>query len=179
VAPLLYIDKGRVFIKAVNDTKEKKNVEMRVRVMDYEGNVLEERNHSLTLGSMSVVEVEELYKSAYNRDNTFVVAETICDGEKEERSILMERVKNSSIKKSWIAFDNVEKLSDGSFSITIEAKSPAFYAVVESGNIDGRFSDNFFTVLPGESKTITFTPKQPVDEEKFKEELSVMDISRI
>ena len=179
VAPLLYIDKGRVFIKAVNDTKERKNVEMRVRVMDYEGNTLEERKHSLTIESMRVVDVEELYESAYNRDNTFIIAETECDGEREERSILMERVKNSDIKKSWIAFSNVEKKEDGSFSITLETKHPAFYVVVESGNIDGRFSDNFFTLLPGENKTITFTPKQDTEEEKFKEELTVMDVSRI
>ena len=91
----------------------------------------------------------------------------------------MERVKNSDIKKSWIAFSNVEKKEDGSFSITLETKHPAFYAVVESGNIDGRFSDNFFTLLPGENKTITFTPKQDTEEEKFKEELTVMDVSRI
>ena len=128
---------------------------------------------------MSVVDVEELYESAYNRDNTFIIAETDCDGEKEERSILMERVKNSDIKKSWIAFSNVEKKEDGSFSITLETKHPAFYTVVESGNIDGRFSDNFFTILPGENKTITFKPKHETDEEKFKEELTVMDISRI
>ena len=179
VAPLLYIDKGRVFIKAVNDTSERKSVDMRVRVMDYDGNTLEERKHSLSIDSMSVVDVEELYESAYNRDNTFIIAETDCDGEKEERSILMERVKNSDIKKSWIAFSDVEKKEDGSFSITLETKHPAFYTVVESGNIDGRFSDNFFTILPGENKTITFKPKHETDEEKFKEELTVMDISRI
>ena len=179
VAPLLYIDKGRVFIKAVNDTSERKSVDMRVRVMDYDGNTLEERKHSLSIDSMSVIDVEELYESAYNRDNTFIIAETDCDGEKEERSILMERVKNSDIKKSWIAFSNVEKKEDGSFSITLETKHPAFYTVVESGNIDGRFSDNFFTILPGENKTITFKPKHETDEEKFKEELTVMDISRI
>ena len=179
VAPLLYIDKGRVFIKAVNDTSERKSVDMRVRVMDYDGNTLEERKHSLSIDSMSVIDVEELYESAYNRDNTFIIAETDCDGEKEERSILMERVKNSDIKKSWIAFSDVEKKEDGSFSITLETKHPAFYVVVESGNVDGRFSDNFFTLLPGENKTITFKPKHETDEEKFKEELTVMDISRI
>ena len=51
--------------------------------------------------------------------------------------------------------------------------------VVESGNIDGRFSDNFITLLPNEDKTITFTPKGDVEEEILKEELTVMDISRI
>ncbi len=179
VAPLLYIDKGRVFIKVANDTLERKDVMVRVRVMDYEGNVMEERNHSVSIDSMTVVDVEELYKSAYNRDDAFVVVETKCEGVTEERSIMMERVKNSDIKKSWIAFKNVEKNSDGSFSITLETKHPAFYVVVESGNIDGRFSDNFITLLPNEDKTITFTPKGDVEEEILKEELTVMDISRI
>ena len=179
VAPLLYIDKGRVFIKVANDTLERKDVMVRVRVMDYEGNVMEERNHSVSIDSMTVVDVEELYKSAYNRDDAFVVVETKCEGVTEERSIMMERVKNSDIKKSWVAFKNVEKNSDGSFSITLETKHPAFYVVVESGNIDGRFSDNFITLLPNEDKTITFTPKGDVEEEILKEELTVMDISRI
>ena len=162
-----------------NDTLERKDVMVRVRVMDYEGNVMEERNHSVSIDSMTVVDVEELYKSAYNRDDAFVVVETKCEGVTEERSIMMERVKNSDIKKSWIAFKNVEKNSDGSFSITLETKHPAFYVVVESGNIDGRFSDNFITLLPNEDKTITFIPKGDVEEEILKEELTVMDISRI
>ena len=39
-------------------------VMVRVRVMDYEGNVMEERNHSVSIDSMTVVDVEDLYKSA-------------------------------------------------------------------------------------------------------------------
>ena len=175
VAPLLYEDKGKLFIKAVNDTPEEKKTTMRVRIMNYEGKTLEERRHDLTLPSMSVVDTEELFVSAYDRDNAFVVAEM----EGEERSLLMDRVKNSRIRKSWIAFHSVKLLEDGRYEIVLTAKEPAFYVTVESGKVDGRFSENFLTLLPGEDKIIYFTPFCDTDEERLKEELSVMDISGI
>lgn len=175
VAPLLYEDKGKLFIKAVNDTPTEKKTTMRVRIMDYEGKTLEERRHDLTLPSMSVVDTEELFVSAYDRDNAFVVAEM----EGEERSLLMDRVKNSRIRKSWIAFHSVKRLEDGRYEIVLTAKEPAFYVTVESGKVDGRFSENFLTLLPGEDKIIYFTPFCDTDEERLKEELSVMDISGI
>ena len=99
--------------------------------------------------------------------------------EGEERSLLMDRVKNSRIRKSWIAFHSVKRLEDGRYEIVLTAKEPAFYVTVESGKVDGRFSENFLTLLPGEDKTIYFTPFCDTDEERLKEELSVMDISGI
>ena len=178
-SPLLYEDKGNVYVKAVNDTLETKKGEMRIRVMDYEGKVMKETRRTLEIPSMTVVDVETINVSSYDKGNSFVVAELSGEGFSEERYLLMDRVKNSNIRKSWIAFKEIKKNDDGSYSITLTTKYPAFHVVVESSNIDGRFQDNFFALLPGENKTITFAPKENVEEEKLREELTVMDVSMI
>ena len=42
----------------------------------------------------------------------------------------------------------------------------------------GEFDDNSFTLLPDEPRTLTFTPKEPIDAETFRRSLSVTDLSK-
>ena len=42
----------------------------------------------------------------------------------------------------------------------------------------GEFDDNSFTLLPGEPRTLTFTPKEPTNAETFASSLSVTDLSK-
>ena len=42
----------------------------------------------------------------------------------------------------------------------------------------GEFDDNSFTLLPDEPRTLTFTPKEPIDAEAFRRSLSVTDLSK-
>ena len=39
------------------------------------------------------------------------------------------------------------------------------YGVAISTNLNGRYSDNFFTLLPGEEKQVTFTPASPAKQQ--------------
>ncbi|MBL0373133.1 glycoside hydrolase family 2 protein [Rhizobium sp. KVB221] len=48
---------------------------------------------------------------------------------------------------------------DGTFVITLSAKALALFVVIEA-DCPGRFSDNAFDMLAGESRTITFTPEE-------------------
>ena len=44
--------------------------------------------------------------------------------------------------------------------------------------VHGEFDDNSFTLLPDEPRTLTFTPKEPIDAETFRRSLSVTDLSK-
>ena len=62
--------------------------------------------------------------------------------------------------------------------ITLTTDKPAFFVWVNATGIRGEFDDNSFTLLPGEPRTLTFTPKGPIDADAFRRSLSVMDLSK-
>ena len=47
------------------------------------------------------------------------------------------------------------------FTITLSTDKPAFSVWGEAFGIPGEFSDNHFTLLPGEPRTLTFKPRDP------------------
>ncbi|MGN6548924.1 MAG: beta-mannosidase [Pararhizobium sp.] len=57
--------------------------------------------------------------------------------------------------------------AEGSSLLTIEAARPAFFVMVEA-DVPGRFSDNAFDVLPGEPRTVRFTPKASGERPRFR-----------
>ncbi|MBQ0097240.1 MAG: hypothetical protein KBS53_06260, partial [Bacteroidales bacterium] len=59
---------------------------------------------------------------------------------------------------------------------TLSCDKPAFYVWVNASGIPGEFSDNAFTLYPGESRVITFSPKSDTDFSDFAKSLAVRDI---
>ncbi len=47
---------------------------------------------------------------------------------------------------------------DGGLEITLTTDKPVFFLTMELKDMDGIFSDNSFTLIPGEPRNITFTP---------------------
>ena len=64
------------------------------------------------------------------------------------------------------------------YQVTLTTDKPAFFVWVNATGVRGEFDDNSFTLLPGEPRTLTFTPKGSVDAETFANSLSVTDLSK-
>ena len=62
--------------------------------------------------------------------------------------------------------------------ITLTTDKPAFFVWVNATGVRGEFDDNSFTLLPDEPRTLTFTPKGPIDADAFRRSLSVTDLSK-
>ncbi len=45
--------------------------------------------------------------------------------------------------------------------------------------IDSRFSDDYFDLLPGETKDVIFAPRKPVTAEAFKSGLELMHMAEV
>lgn len=50
------------------------------------------------------------------------------------------------------------RLNGGAMEITLSTDKPVFFLTLEMKDADGVFSDNSFTLIPGEPKTVVFTP---------------------
>ena len=83
---------------------------------------------------------------------------------------------NELVPKRWkrLKLENakIDVAFDG-FKVTLSADRPTFFTWAEARGIKGEFDDNSFTLLPGEEKTIVFSPKDPTTPEKFRKSFSV------
>jgi beta-mannosidase len=69
----------------------------------------------------------------------------------------------------------VKETSDG-FSVTIKAEKPALWAWLNLENADANYSDNFFHVMPEETRTILIRPKSSLTKDAFVKELQVRSL---
>ena len=67
---------------------------------------------------------------------------------------------------------------NGKWEVAVETDKPAFFAWCNAEGIPGEFSDNSFTLLPGQRVTLTFTPKGQASFEDFKKALTVTHLRK-
>ncbi len=67
------------------------------------------------------------------------------------------------LKLPEVEVKTVVSAKDGGFSIKLTSDLLAKNVFLSSEKSDGFFSDNYFDLLPGEVKTVTFTPATPAD----------------
>ena len=66
----------------------------------------------------------------------------------------------------------------GRFAVTMRSAKPAFFVWANVWKVRGEFDDNFVHLLPGEPKTLVFTPEDPtLTLAAFRRALSVTDLS--
>ena len=76
-----------------------------------------------------------------------------------------------------VAKAKVDMKVDG-FKVTLSADRPAFFVWANAKGVRGEFDDNSFTLLPGEPKTIVFTPKDAATTpETFRKALSLTHLA--
>ena len=62
------------------------------------------------------------------------------------------------------------------FNIIVTSDYPAFFVSFDTEGIQGKFSENMFTLLPNKPKQITYTPDDNIDIDIFKKALSIYDL---
>lgn len=175
LSPLLYKDDDTIFVKVVNEENKKKKVNVRVRIINYDGSIRKDNSYSIFINAKSVREIERIKEE--NRENEFVVVTLSTKETTEERFLLFTKPQEAKIKASESRIKDIKKCGKD-YSITLTSTHPSFYVVLDSTSIIGNFSDNYLLLLPGEEKTILFTPKEETDIEKVKESLIIWDISK-
>ncbi len=176
LCPLLYKDDDIIHVKVVNDTDKEKKVNIRVRVITFSGETIDDKNYSYSIAPATVINICEVKKE---RDDTFVLVSLEKRGIKEERFLFFNPVGNEKVEKSRIAIKSVERKGER-VMITLSSLKPSLFVLLDTKTINGHFSDNYTSLLNGEDKTIVFTPEEKgLPLERIKEDLVLWDISRI
>ena len=169
VAPLIYIEDGRLYVKVANDGREAVSDTLIVNIVDFSGNVLRTEKVDLSVGSLTVQEGIVLDMKDMDTKGSFVWASFGS----AEASLLLCRPKDARIENPCLSVVSVEK-TNGGFAVKLSCDKPAFYVVPDAGNIRGKFTDSYFT-LNGE-RVINFFSKEDVTAEEFASALRVFDL---
>ncbi len=159
------IKDSRLNIFLVNDTKHPITGQLIISLLDFNGNNLLSKKLSCQINANSSKIIQELDLSEFSsidKNRNFLLVQFFS----EEKNIVEKTfyfVKPKELKLSQPKINlTVEKVNDH-FVITISSPTLAKNVFVES-NMDGRFSDNFFDVIPGRKIKINFYPEDnPTD----------------
>lgn len=149
----------------VNDTKHPITGQLMISLLDFNGNNLLSKKLSCQINANSskiIQEVDLREFSAVDKNRNFFLMQFVSE-EKNIAEKIFYFVKPKELKLSEPKINlTVEKVNDH-FVITISSATLAKNVFVES-NMDGRFSDNFFDVIPGRKIKINFYPEDnPTD----------------
>ena len=153
-----------VIFTAVNDLPRPVEVRGEIVVRTYVGEVIERRPCVLRLEANSTRCVMD---AAYNgfgmeteRANRFLTFDyEVLDGANvwtDRAEWFFTRFANAPIADPSLAFSAEER--DGKWRVVVRVAKPAFYVWAET-SVRGEFDDNSLTLVPGETRTLVFMPK--------------------
>jgi beta-mannosidase len=160
VSPHLEGDSVKTYI--VSDKTVAQQDTLRVRLMDFDGKVLLEDSHTVEVAPLSSKvyldwPLKKLTDAAGgDTSRVFVVAE-LSSGETQLSSNLTYLVPVRAIRLKPAQLKVEATGANGSYKIRVTSPVLARSIYVSFGDLDAKFSDNYFNLLPGETATITVT----------------------
>lgn len=145
----------KVFV--LNDLREEKVVDAEYVIFDFSDGILKRERKTVCVSALQNECVFNLdtkaLKKEYDAKNCGVAVRLYSDGKMiQQKTVLFYKEKNLNLPKAKLR-TKIEILSDG-LRITVGSDKFARMVRVESKKSTLPFSDNFFDILPGESKTI-------------------------
>ena len=171
---------GTLNVYLVSDRLKAVKGKLNIRVMDLKGNVLYEKNNTVTLpANTSKIQFSAPVASVLgsrNPNEVFVNArftESGKEGEVISNNYFFTRYKEIDFPKADIQTTAVPA-GDG-YDVTIQSDVFARGVFLSIDGIDNFFSDNYFDLLPGEPVTIHVTTK--LDKAAFDKQLKTESIA--
>ncbi len=138
----------------LNDTRNTIHAELVISIIDFNGEVLEKKSikKDFSSDSVSVAWESPIDDITSKTDQYFVYAQLLCSNYSKETTLFLDFPKRCIIQKAPISVS-----VDDNLVITLSTDKPAFYVSLQT-SLDGTFSDNMFTLLPGKKRTVQFDP---------------------
>jgi len=182
-APILvspHIEEGAVKVYIVSDKIDAHAAQLRVRLMDFSGKVLLEDRHDVTvepLASKVYLDwpLEKLTQAgAADTSRVFVVAE-LTDGNTQisRNLIYLAPVKGVQLKPAQLQVETTG--NSGKYTIRVTSPVLARSVYLSFSNLDAQISDNYFDLLPGETRAIEVSSAAPLD--ALKAQLHVVSLT--
>ena len=175
------IDGDKVSVTIVSDALKDQAATLDLSVIDFHGKVATHTARALTVKANSSAVVHDTTVAALlggASADSVLLHVTVKAGTKvlAENILYFAPVKSLSLPKPVLQ-TRVKAAGSG---IAVGLTSPVLVKnICLDAGIDGRFSDNYFDLLPGETKVVTFAPRKPVTAEAFKSGLKLTHMAEV
>jgi beta-mannosidase len=156
-------------IYVVSDRQQVQPAQLRVRLLDLTGKVLEEKSVDIQVKPLA----SDVYLSLpttqilaqRQRDHVFIDAELLVAGKVVSRNLyFFGKMKDIPLPQPDIKAD-IESAGAG-YRVTLQSSLLARDLYLSFGDVDAKFSDNYVDLLPGESAQIEVTSRASLTELK-------------
>ncbi|MBW1297267.1 beta-mannosidase [Aquimarina litoralis] len=157
------VHKDSLELYAVNDNLKAKEGDLKVSFMDFEGNILWDKKIKINAEANASTKVfmQKIPDEIIDFRNVVVITE--FQGEKA--NFYLVKPKDLKLSEHNVQLD-ISKVSDG-YEITVSSSSLQKDVFLYTDK-KGHFEDNFFDLLPGETKKVFFKTSEDVDFESIK-----------
>ncbi|MEI9905413.1 MAG: glycoside hydrolase family 2 protein [Asticcacaulis sp.] len=178
------LDDQTVHIHAVSDLLADQEVTLALRLMDFAGKIVASEDTPLVLkaNAASLVmtrEVADLLRGA-SPQSVVLSVRLMAGGQVLAGNLLyFAPVKDLTLPKPAITRTIKASGSEILIGLTAGRLVKNLYLSLSDGDGDGRFSDNYFDMLPGEAVTLRFKPAKAMDAKTFETRLALMHMADI
>ena len=157
---------GKVKLYILNDKPKKQSLTLKCKIFDFEKGILQEKSRDFEVDALENVECFTLFekqlKKHFDLTRIGVKAELYKNGKLiNEKTYLFRPEKELQLKKPEMSL-KTEVIGD-EIAITVKSDRFARLVRVESSLSTLPLSDNYFDLLPGESKTVTMKLDEKLD----------------
>jgi len=155
-----------VFVWIVSDRLQNLETELSLQLFNFDGNVLWNDQVKINIPSNSSQKYyhfsKKILPASFDPTQMLMLANFINpEGEVIDRFYYFNATKELNLPNPEIKFI-CSKITDG-YEIKIETDKLAKNLYLEFKGIEGRFTDNYFDLLPGKPKTLKFLTKETID----------------
>jgi len=175
-APILvspHVENGSLKVYIVSDETKARTASLSVRLIDFDGKVLLEDTHAVSVTPLSskVYLDWSLKKLAdaggADTSRVFVVAELSAGGTQLSRNVVyLAPTSGVRLKPAMLKVESAG--ANGTYKIRITSAALARDVYLSFGDLDVKLSDNYFDILPGETKEISANSAVSLDAVKAK-----------
>lgn len=175
-------DGNALSIWAVNDLAVDTPADLTLRVMDFYGVELVQRRTGLRMaGNRSTLaltmSIEKLLRDV--PPQSVLLHARLSRGERTlaDNVLYLRPVKELTLPSGspLLRFERRKGHCDLTISTAVLIKN----LYLDSGDIDGSFSDNYFDLLPGEARTVRFTPARPLAGRELERHFTFMHMAQL
>lgn len=168
---------GKVNLYILNDKNEKKQVTLKCKIFDFEKGIIQEKSCSFDIEALRNEKCFTIYekqlKAKYDLKRIGVKAELYENGELlSEKTYLFDVEKNLALTKPELTMSS--EIIDGKIAVTVTSDRFARLVRVQSELSTNPLSDNYFDLLPGESKTVTMDIDEKFNTEALRKNFTLM-----
>jgi beta-mannosidase len=168
IVPVI-IEDGKLRVYIVSDSLNEVKAHLSFNVIDFKGENLFSKQETISISpNSSKVYFEfdtlQLYKQIDKRNSILYVQ--VKEGEKQLASNNFNFVPEKDMLLSRPKIEVTDVTTGEESFITLKSDVLAKNVYLSYPNVEGFFSDNYFDIIPGEVKKVTFTPKRKTEEKR-------------